>query len=74
MVMTVLMHDIDKRLRIHGVPTNTWSVGKPVYDLEYARGQSLRKRRPCANVDEAKYLGSQVTWTNPTKAAIEARK
>ena len=27
---------IDTRLLAHGVPTNTWSVGKPVYDLEYA--------------------------------------
>ena len=36
MVMTVLMFDVDRRLRTHGIPTNTWSVGKPVYDLEYA--------------------------------------
>ena len=36
MVMTVLMYDVDRRLVTHGVPTNTWSVGKPVYDLEYA--------------------------------------
>ena len=35
-VMTVLFDDVDKRLRTHGVPQNTWSVGKPVYDLEYA--------------------------------------
>ena len=36
MVMTVLFFDVDHRLRIHGTPTNSWSVGKPVYDLEYA--------------------------------------
>ena len=36
MVMTVLFSDVDRRLRIHGTPTNSWSVGKPVYDLEYA--------------------------------------
>ena len=36
MVMTVLFHDIDTRLLRHGVPTNSWSVGKPIYDIEYA--------------------------------------
>ena len=28
--------DVDARLRTHGIPTKTWSIGKPVYDLEYA--------------------------------------
>ena len=32
-VMTVLLHDV---VTVDGVPTNTWSVGNPVYDLEYA--------------------------------------
>ena len=36
MVMTVLLNDVDTRLRQTGVPTNTWSVGKPTFDLEYA--------------------------------------
>ena len=36
MVMSVLFTDVDVRLRSSGVPTNTWSVGKPIYDLEYA--------------------------------------
>ena len=36
MVVTVLFSDVDDRLRKAGVPTNTWSIGKPVYDLEYA--------------------------------------
>ena len=36
MVMTVLFYDVHKRLRTTGVPTNTWSIGKPIYDLEYA--------------------------------------
>ena len=36
MVMTVLLHDVDARLLSMGVPTNTSSVGKPVYDLGYA--------------------------------------
>ena len=35
-VLSVILEDVDGRLRTHGVPTNTWSVGKPVYDLEYA--------------------------------------
>ena len=29
---------------------------------------------PVENVDEAKYLGTQVTWLNPAKTAIEARR
>ena len=120
MVMTVLMYDVDKRLVSHVVPTNTWSVGKPVYDLEYADdtlliavtkpqaeeflraiqvesslyGLALNHTKtellthpqampgnihyvngdPVENVDEAKYLGTQVAWSNPTKIAIEARK
>ena len=36
MVLTVILSDVDTRLLAHGIPTNTWSVGKPVYDLEYA--------------------------------------
>ena len=36
MLMTVLLHDVDTRLRAHGITLNTWSVGKPIYDLEYA--------------------------------------
>ena len=36
MVMTVMFEDIDIRLRAHGTPQNTWSIGKPVYNLEYA--------------------------------------
>ena len=36
MVLSVILMDVDDRLLKHGVPTNTWSVGKPIYDLEYA--------------------------------------
>ena len=36
MVLSVMLHDVDKRLLTHGVATNTWSVSKLVYDLEYA--------------------------------------
>ena len=36
MLMTVLFHDVDTRLLAMGVSTNIWSIGKPVYDLEYA--------------------------------------
>ena len=120
MVMTVLMFDVDRRLRTHGIPTNTWSVGKPVYDLEYADdtlliavtkpqaeeflraiqvesslyGLSLNFTKtellthpqalpgnvhyvngdPVVNSEEAKYLGSQISWLHPSKTAIEARK
>ena len=35
-VMTVLRSDVDRRLLSTGVATNTLSVGKPVYDSEYA--------------------------------------
>ena len=35
MVMTVPLADVDSRLLIAGVSANTWSVGKPLYDIEY---------------------------------------
>ena len=119
MVMTVLFFDVDQRLRIHGTPTNSWSVGKPVYDLEFANdtllisvtksqmndilkaieveatlyGMILNKEKTVsleytADASQAlyfadgsqvpittstKYLGSQVTWEQTTKHAIEAR-
>ena len=119
MVMTVLFHDVDTRLHGHGVPMNTWSVGKPIYDLEYADdtllisvtppqiqeflrtiqveaslyGLILNKDKtellcvgeeqprvtfvdnaPVKVVTAAKYLGSLISWDNPTKTAIKARK
>ena len=36
MVLTVMLHDTNHTLQTQGVPTNTWSEGYPVYDLEYA--------------------------------------
>ena len=36
MVLSVILADVDNRLITHGIPTNTWSIGKPAYDLEYA--------------------------------------
>ena len=36
MVLTVIFEDVDKELMAKGVATNSWSVGHPVYDLEYA--------------------------------------
>ena len=41
--ITVLFSDVDKRILTTGIPTYTWSVGKPVYDLdlEYADDTSL---------------------------------
>ena len=35
-VLSVIMSDLDDHLLDTGVPTNTWSVGRPTYDLEYA--------------------------------------
>ena len=35
-VRGVIFHDLDEELMRTGVPTNTWSEGYPVYDLEYA--------------------------------------
>ena len=35
-LMSVLFTDVDSKLRTMGTPTNTWSVGKPIYDVEYA--------------------------------------
>ena len=121
MVMTVLLYDVDKRLRVTGVPTNTWSIGKPIYDLEYADdtlllsvtppqpqmkeclksvqvaaslyGMELSMAKteiladsgstppvyvvdgtPVPSSDSVKYLGSHITWSTPTKKAIDARK
>ena len=118
--MTVLFADVDARLLSMGTPTNTWSVGKPIYDLEYAddtlllavtKSQSQEFLRtiqaeaslyglqlnldktealeytahtegcvtcidntPVPIVQEAKYLGSKLSWHNPTKTAIDDRK
>ena len=36
LLLTVLMHDTENRLLRMGTPTNTWSVGKPIFDIEYA--------------------------------------
>ena len=36
LLLTVLMHDTENRLLRTGTPTNTWSVGKPIFDIEYA--------------------------------------
>ena len=36
MVLTVLLDDVDWKLLSGGIATNTWSVLRPVYDLEYA--------------------------------------
>ena len=119
MLMIVLLHDVNNRLLSMGVPTNMWSVGKPVFDLEYADDTLLLSVTPpqleeflrtvqveaslygmelnltktellanegltspvyfvdgtqVSSVDKAKYLGTQVSWTAPTKTAIEARK
>jgi hypothetical protein len=35
-VLSVIFKDLDDRLMQQGTPTNTWSEGKPVYDIEYA--------------------------------------
>ena len=117
--MTVLFRDVDTRLLAMGVSTNTWSIGKPVYDLEYADDtllisvtppqmeESLRTVQVEASlfgmtlnfsktellqgpeitmpiyfvdgtqvteVDKSKYLGTQVSWSSPSKTAINARK
>ena len=36
MVLTVIFEDVDYALLAQGQPVNTWSVARPVYDLEYA--------------------------------------
>ena len=35
-VLTVIFEDLDWALLKNNIATNTWSVGKPTYDLEYA--------------------------------------
>ena len=34
--MTCLFYDVDKMLLTNGTPCNSWSIGKPAYDMEYA--------------------------------------
>ena len=36
MVLTVIFEDVDYAALAQGQPVNTWSVARPVYDLEYA--------------------------------------
>ena len=42
--LSVIFYDLDEELLRHGTPTNTWSVGKLVYDLEYADDTLLMDR------------------------------
>lgn len=35
-VLSVIFSDVDTQLLKNGVATNTWSVGRPTYDIEYA--------------------------------------
>ena len=35
-VLSVILHDMDQTLRSQGTPFNTWSEGRPIYDVEYA--------------------------------------
>ena len=41
MVLTVIFEDLDWDLLSGEVATNSWSVGKPVYDVEYADDRLL---------------------------------
>ena len=36
LVLSVIFQDVDNRLLMQGIPTNTWSPNHPHYDLEYA--------------------------------------
>ena len=36
LILSLVLEDTEARLMRQGTPTNTWSVGKPVFDLEYA--------------------------------------
>ena len=119
MVMTVLMNDVDDRLITSGVPTNSWSIGKPTYDMEYADDTLLfgvssevvedylknvqveaslyglqlnltkteylpfpehaatplcfSNGEAVPHSDKCKYLGTQISWDDPTKTAINHR-
>ena len=41
-VLTVLPADVDEELKRNGTVTNTWSVMRPTFDLEYADGTLLK--------------------------------
>ena len=46
MVLTVLSEDVDQALLRAGIPTNTWSVNRPIFDVEYADDLLLRVTIP----------------------------
>ena len=71
-LMSVLMSNVDERLLATGVPTNTWSVGKPTYNLEYAddtllfavTASALEEYLKCVQVEASLYgLTLNVTQT-----------
>ena len=35
-VLSAILSDMDHNLRMQGAPCNTWSEGRPIYDVEYA--------------------------------------
>ena len=35
-VLSVILTDMDHNLHVQGAPCNTWSEGRPIYDVEYA--------------------------------------
>ena len=113
------MNDVDDRLITSGVPTNSWSIGKPTSDMEYADDTLLfgvtsevvedylknvqveaslyglqlnltkteylpfpghaatplcfSNGEAVPQSDKCKYLGTQVSWDDPTKTAINHR-
>ena len=36
LILSLILEDTELRLIQQGTPTNTWSIGKPVFDVEYA--------------------------------------
>ena len=74
MVMSVLFYEIDKCLVASGIPTNMWSVGKPVYDLEIAGDTLLISVTPPQMEQFLKYVQVEASLygmqLNPTKTEI----
>ena len=76
--MPVLFYDVNKRLLASSIPTNTWSVSKPVCDLDYADDilfpsvapPQMEQLRRHVQV-EASLYGMQLNLTKKNKKILE---
>ena len=74
MVQTIIFENLDWYLFNQGVATNTWSVGKPVYNLEYADDTLLMSTTTTQLTDMPQGLQTQAKLSgmnlNQTKTEV----